>query len=138
MMLMFGMSFVSCSSDDDEDNGGFSGYYTDVEDFTDNIRECIEKGWVESNGLIEGHHGYYFKNGNTVESLVISAYLTAKSNAICTKSICGKTVYFVKAGNGGICSYAIKDNRIYITDGNIGTIYNNGFYIDGINYTKLK
>lgn len=40
-----GMSFVSCSSDDD--NGVFPENYIDVEDFSDNIRKCIEKDWID-------------------------------------------------------------------------------------------
>lgn len=138
LLAMLSCTFFSSCSDDDEKNGGFSGVYT-VDGFIKDIQEDIENGWIENDGgTSTAWSGFYFTNSNTVEKILIRAYTRPKSNAICTKTISGKTIYFVKTESRGLYSYVIKDNRIYITNGNIGPVSNNSFYIDGQRYSRLN
>lgn len=140
LLAVLSFSFTSCSDDDDDDekSGSFAGYYTNVDKFSKDIQEDIEKNFVDDDGFLEGRLGYNFTNSNTVEKVQIWAYAKPKSNPICTKNISGKTVYFVKEKSYGLYSFTIKDNSIYITDGSIGTISDNSFYIEGQRFSKLN
>lgn len=138
LLAMLSCTFFSSCSDDDEKNGGFSGVYTNVDGFIKSVEEDIDNGWIENDGRMSGQNSFYFNNSNTVEKIVIYAYTRPKSNAICTKTIRGKTIYFVKTESRGLYSYVIKDNRIYITSGDIGPVSNNSFYLDGRRYSRLN
>lgn len=139
LLAVLSFSFTSCSDDDDDEkSGSFAGYYTNVDWFYNEIQEVIKENLMDDDGFMGGMLGYNFTNSNTVEKVQIWAYAKPKSNPICTKNISGKTVYFVKEKSYGVYSFTIKDNSIYMTDGSIGTISDNSFYIEGQRFSKLN
>lgn len=60
-----------------------------------------------------------------------------KSGAFHTETISGKTVFFV-AENVRTYTYVLDGNKVYITDGAIGTLVNGELRVDGLLFTFQK
>ena len=144
MMAMLCFTFSSCGDDDDEKGGGnsnsntsngLSGYYTDVDDFADSVRNNIFDDYGE-NGI--GRVFLHIIDNNTIERGMIKAYKYPQSNAVCTKNIAGTTLYFVVDYLDWVCKYTYSDGALYVSNGDIYTIYNGKIYSgDGIQVEKL-
>ena len=143
MMAMLCLTFSSWGDDGEEEGGGnsnsnssdgLSGYYTYVDAFAD---------YVKNNYIYDGEIGIgcvflHIIDNNTIERGMIEAYNYPQSNAVCTKNIEGTTLYFVVYRLDWVCKYTYSDGALYVSNGDIYTIYNGKIYSgDGIQVEKL-
>lgn len=144
MMAMLCFTFSSCGDDDDEKGGGNSnsntssgltGYYTYVDAFADYVRDNI----FDDDGEIGiGCVFLHIIDNNTIERGMITAYKYPQNNAVYTKNIAGTTLYFVVYRLDWVCKYTYSDGALYVSNGDIYTIYNGKIYSgDGIQVEKL-
>lgn len=140
LCLLLGLVFFSsCDKDDDEagGGGGIMGYWLPLTDLRDMAREAVEEDNADEDGFTGGAVSYRFLNANTVESFTTNCYIGHKSGAFHTETISGKTVSFV-AENVRTYTYVLDDNKVYITDGTIGTLVNGELRVDGLLFTFQK
>ena len=100
-------------------------------------REAVEEDSADEDGFTGGAFSFRFLNGNTVESFMTYCYIGNKSGAFHTETISGKTVSFV-ALDVKTYTYVLDGNKVYITDGNIGTLINGELRMDGLSFTFQK
>lgn len=127
------VGFTSCSSDDGDaggSNNNLSGYWLCTSVCEKDISDAIDGGWLSSEGTGCGSKAYYFVNGNTVHVLDAWGYITKKSNTFYQVTVRNKTVYF-RPEVSTTYTYALVDNKVYITNGDILTLSNNKLYLDG-------
>ena len=130
--------FSSCDKDDDEaGGGGIMGYWLPLTDLRDMAREAVEEDNADEDGFTGGAVSYRFLNANTVESFTTNCYIGDKSAAFHTETVSGKTVSFV-AENVRTYTYVLDGNKVYITDGTIGTLVNGELRVDGLLFTFQK
>ena len=84
-----------------------------------------------------GAISFNFMNGNTVEKYWAEAYTYSRSDAFYKGNIQGHTYSLVKAKPVKY-TYAVKGNKVYITDGTIGTIYKGYIIFDGLSHSHQK
>jgi len=106
-------------------------------DLRDMAREAVEEDNADEDGFTGGAVSYRFLNANTVESFTTNCYIGHKSGAFHTETISGKTVSFV-AENVRTYTYVLDGNKVYITDGTIGTLVNGELRVDGLLFTFQK
>lgn len=143
MMAMLCFTFSSCGDDDDEKGGGnsnsntsngLSGYYT----FTDYYVESVQNNWYDDDGEVGGYVFLHIIDNNTIERGMMHANKNPQSNAVFTKNIAGTTLYFVVDYLDWVCKYTYSDGALYVSNGDIYTIYNGKIYSgDGLQVEKL-
>lgn len=106
------------------------GYWLPLTDLRDMAREAVEEDNADEDGFTGGAVSYRFLNANTVESFTTNCYIGHKSAAFHTETVSGKTVSFV-AENVRTYTYVLDGNKVYITDGTIGTLVNGELRVDG-------
>lgn len=129
------VSFSACSDDDD----GFTGNYVPVESMEESLRDWGEEEpsmWNDRECQL-GAISFNFMNGNTVEKYWAEAYTYSRSDAFYKGNIQGHTYSLVKAKPVRY-TYAVKGNKVYITDGTIGTIYKGYIIFDGLSNSHQK
>ena len=131
------VSFSACS--DDDEGGGFTGNYVPVTSIEDWLRDWGEDDpsmWKDKECQL-GAVSFNFMNGNTVEKYYAEAYTYSRSDAFYKGNVQGHTYSLVKAKPVRY-TFAVKGNKVYITDGTIGTIYKGYIIFDGLTNSHQK
>ena len=131
------VSFSACSDDDDDD--GFTGNYVPVASIEEGLIEWgnDEPSMWNDKDFQGGAVSFNFMKGNTVEKYSALAYTYSRSDAFYKGNVQGHTYSLVKV-NPVRYTFAVKGNKVYITDGTIGTIYKGYIIFDGLNYSHQK
>lgn len=136
MMAMLCFTFSSCGDDDDEKGGGNSnsntssgltGYYT----ITDWYVDWVQGNCFDDDGSVGGCVFLHIIDNNTIERGMMHANKNPQSNTVATKNIAGTTLYFVVDYLDWVCKYTVRDGALYISNGDIYTIYDGKIYMDG-------
>lgn len=138
MLIICSLIMISCGDNDDNDDSLTDGYWIPQSALYDLAVETIQNDWMDDDGYMGGYRAYRFINNNTVEVFSVCIYGKFK-NSFHQESILGKTIYYV-AQDVSTYTYASKENKIFITNGDICTISGKEFRLDGDSnvYTKIK